>query len=87
MILTKNKTLKECCPEVVVFSDFLIECEMAVNQADLQSDEFSTEDEELANEERKNNQRNSRILNTNSVIKVKEKLWRSNKVSIKLNIL
>ena len=74
MILIKNKTLKECCLEEVVFSDFLIECEMAVNQADLQSDEFSTEDEELANEERKNNQRNSRILNTNSVIKVKEKL-------------
>jgi hypothetical protein len=87
MILTNDKTLEECCPEGVVLSDFLAECEVAVNRTDLQSDEFLTEDEELANGERRKNQRNPRILNTNSVIKVKEKLWRSNRVSVKLDIL
>ena len=86
MILIKDKTIEECRPDGVALSEFMAECEMAVNRTDLQSDEYSTEDEELANEERRTDKRNSKIFNNNLVIKVKDKLWRSNRVSVKLDI-
>ena len=48
-------------------------CELAVNVPDLHSDEYSTDDEQLANEERRDNKRPERITRTNSVIKIREK--------------
>ena len=48
-------------------------CELTVNVHDLHSDEYSTDDEQLANEERRDNKRPERITCTNSVIKIHEK--------------
>ena len=49
-------------------------CELAVNVPDLHSDEYSTDDEQLANEERRDNKRPERIMRTNSVIKFVKKM-------------
>ena len=56
------------------------DCEKAINVPDLHSDEWSTEDEMLAGEERNSNKRSVRIKQTNSVIKIHDKKWRSTRV-------
>ena len=47
--------------------------ELAVNIPDLHSDEYSTDDEQFANEKRYDNKKLERIMHTNLVIKLREK--------------
>lgn len=56
------------------------DCEKAVNISEVHSDEWSSDDEELANVERDQNLRRDRLVNTNSVIKIHDKKWRSSRV-------
>ena len=46
---------------------------LAVNIPDLHSDEYSTDDEQFANEKRYDNKKLERIMHTNLVIKLREK--------------
>ncbi|CAG8748925.1 1245_t:CDS:2, partial [Rhizophagus irregularis] len=52
----------------------------ATNTSDIHSDEWSTEDEELANKKRSKNTRSGRLINNNSVIKIYDKKWRSSEI-------
>jgi hypothetical protein len=81
MILTKDVLLAKCHPtDIVTWDDYLQDCEKAVNIPECNSDEYSTNDEDLANEERNNKKRPERIHDTNSVIKIRTKPWRSRRV-------
>ena len=80
MISTEDKVLSECRPTDITKEEYMNKCELAVNTPDLHSDEWSSIDEELANEERNNGKRPDRLKNTNSVIKIHDKKWRSTRV-------
>lgn len=81
MISTKDKQLVRCHPSNdITWEEFMKDCEKAVNTPELQSDEISSDDEALAQDERDNRKRTERIYNTNSVIKVWDKKWRSTRV-------
>ena len=80
MIATHDNLLEICRPEDVTWDEFMFNCEEAINNADVHSDEISSDDEALAQEERNNKKRPENILKTNSVIKVYNKQWRSKKV-------
>ena len=86
MISTKDKVLNECQPSNMTWVSYMEDCEKAINIPDLHSDKWSTEDEVLANEERNNNNKSVRIKQTNSVIKVHDKKWRSARVCKVLNL-
>jgi hypothetical protein len=58
-----------------------VDCESAINRPDLQSDEYSSDDEQLAKEELQSGKRHSKNEDTNSIIRVKDKAWRSTRVS------
>ena len=80
MISTKDKLLVKCHPsDDISWDDYLKDCELAVNNPDLHSDEYSTEDENLAQVERNTGKRPKRNK-SNSVIKVRAKPWRSTRV-------
>ena len=79
MIYTKDKLLTDCHPSNMSFNEFLEDCEKAVKTPEIHSDEA------LAREERENKKRPEQILNTNSVIKVFKKKWRSTRVCIVAN--
>jgi hypothetical protein len=86
MTLTKDKLLTNCHPEGdISWNEFINDCETAINTPELHSDECSSNDEDLAQEERDHEQRPERIRHTNSVIKVYNKKWRSTRVSKVLN--
>ena len=57
MISTKDKLLDSCHPADISWDQFLEDCESAINMSELHSDEWSTDDAFLADEERKNKQR------------------------------
>lgn len=81
MISTKDNLLVKCHPtENISWDDYLKDCELAINSPNLHSDEFSTDDEVLAQEERNTKKRPERMFQTNSVIKVRTKPWRSTRV-------
>ena len=80
MISTKDKILYDCHPQDLPWSDYMQDCEKAINTSELHSDEWSSDDETLANEERSQKIRPERIMNTNSVIKIHDKNWRSTRV-------
>jgi hypothetical protein len=80
MIYTKDKLLTDCQPRDISFEEFLKDCESAINTSELHSDERSSDDEALAQKERDDKDRPEQILNTNSVIKVYNKQWRSARV-------
>jgi hypothetical protein len=80
MIFTKDNVLNECQPSGMDWTDYLKDCELIINSPDVHSDEWSTEDEALANNERNDNKRPDRIKETNSVIKIYDKEWRSTRV-------
>ena len=81
MISTKDKLLIDCYPsDNITWNKFMRDCEKAVNTPELHSDECSSDDEDLARDERNNNKRGERVLNTNSVVKVLDKKWRSTRV-------
>lgn len=81
MISTKDRILLKCHPiNDISWEDYLKDCELAINTPNLHSDECSTDDEKLAKEEREAKERPERIFNTNSVIKVRAKPWRSTRV-------
>ena len=80
MIYTKDKLLTDCLPSNMPFNEFLKDCEKAIKTPEIHSDECSSDDEALAQEERENKKRPEQILNTNSVIKVFKKQWRSTRV-------
>src|SRR3954465_11417362 len=73
MISSKDQLLKACHPTNLTWDQYLEDCESAVNNAELHSDEYSTDDQVLAKQERDNNQRPERIKKPNSVIKIREK--------------
>ena len=73
MLLIKDKSLEECQPSHITWKDFVVDCEEAVNNPDIHSDEWSSVDEELAGIERKEEKRPTRNRETNSVIKVYDK--------------
>ena len=80
MISTKDKLLTDCYPSNITWNEYIKECEKALSISELHSDEYSTNDEELADEERNNKTRPERIIRTNSVIKIHDKQWRSTRV-------
>ncbi len=67
MMATKDSLLDNCRPSDISWDEFMLNCEEAINTADLHSDEISSADETLAKEERDSKKRPERILNTNSV--------------------
>lgn len=85
MISTKDKVLSDCQPPNMTWDEYMEDCEKAINIPNLHSDEWSSEDEALANDERINNKRPVRIKQTNSVIKIHDKKWRSTRVCKVLN--
>lgn len=52
MISTNDKLLSSSQPSDISWEQFLRDCERAINTSELHSDEWSTDDPELANEER-----------------------------------
>ena len=80
MISTEDKVLSACRPTDCTKEEYMNNCELAVNIPDLHSDEWSSIDEGLADEERNNGKRPDRLKNTNSVIKIYDKKWRSTRV-------
>ena len=70
MIQTKDKILIKCHPSNVTWDDYVEDCNLAVNTVDINSDEYSTEEEELARKERSDEKRPENIYSTNSVIKI-----------------
>jgi selenocysteine lyase/cysteine desulfurase len=81
MIQTKDKILIKCHPSnVISWDDYVEDCNLAVNTVDINSDEYSTEEEELARKERSDEKRPENIYSTNSVIKICDKPWRSTRV-------
>jgi len=90
MIATTDEILESCRPKTLTRRQYLQDCERTVNTSELQSDEWSTEDEDLANNERNDNKKPYQLKDSNSVIKVKAKIWRSTRVSknhgVNLNI-
>lgn len=79
MISTKDDVLSECYPHNLTWKEYMKDCEKAVNTSEVHSDEWSSEDEELARAECGKNKR-SRLTTNNSVIKVYDKVWRSSRV-------
>ena len=57
MILTKDKVLSNCQPLNMIWNEYIEDCEKAINIPNLHSDEWSSENEALANDERVNNKR------------------------------
>ena len=57
MISTKDNLLDSCHPADISWDRFLEDCERAINMSELHSDEWSTDDAFLADEERKNKQK------------------------------
>ena len=84
MISANDRILSSCCPDDITPKEYMKNCELAVNTSDLHSDEWSSCDEELANAERSDNKRPERLKNTDSVIKVYDKKWRSVRVCNKV---
>jgi hypothetical protein len=80
MIQAKDKLLSKYHPSDIIWDDYVGHCILAVNTADINSDEYSTEEEELARKERSDKKRPENIYSTNSVIKVCDKPWRSTRV-------
>jgi hypothetical protein len=80
MISTNDRLLIECRPTNITLDEYIRDCEKAVNVSELHSDEWSTEDEGLANEEVEQRKRPERLTDTNSVIVIREKKWRSSNV-------
>lgn len=80
MISTSDKLLNTCHPPNITWEEYMYDCEKAVNCSELQSDEWSSIDENIANEERREDKRPERIERTNSVIKIHDKKWRSTRV-------
>lgn len=87
MISTQDHLLTKCYPPNLSWENYMEDCEKAVNTSELHSDEWSTNDEELANKERKKNERSERLAETNSVIKIHEKKWRSSRVCKVLKLI
>lgn len=83
MVSTSDNLLNKCHPsEIMTWDDFLKDCETAVNTSELHSDEYSSNDENLAQEEINNKKRPKRLEDTNSVLKIRGKPWRSTRVCI-----
>ncbi|GBC04949.1 hypothetical protein RclHR1_05970006 [Rhizophagus clarus] len=76
MIFTQDSILDDCHLENMTREVFIKDCEKAVNTAEVHSDEWSTEDKVLVNEERNDNIRSGKLISTNSVIKIHNKEWR-----------
>lgn len=85
MIRTGDKLLEKCRPSYVTLDKFMKDIEKAVNVSELHSDEWSTEDEGLANDEVEQKKRPERLADSNSVIMVHEKNWRSSRVCKRVN--
>jgi hypothetical protein len=85
MIRASDKLLEKFRPKDITLDKFMKDCEKAVNVSELHSDEWSTEDEGLANEEMEQNKRPERLADSNSVIVVHEKNWRSSRVCKRVN--
>ncbi|GBB91280.1 hypothetical protein RclHR1_18470003 [Rhizophagus clarus] len=80
MISIRDNLLYECHPENLTWESYMKDCEKALNTSDLHSDEWSSDDEELAKEERDKKIRSKRLASTNSIIKVYDKKWRSSRI-------
>jgi hypothetical protein len=80
MISTNDGLLNYCHPKDISWDEYMLDCEEAINSPDLHSDEISSDDEALAQEERNSEKRPENIFNMNSVIKVHDKKWRSTRV-------
>ena len=73
MIATNDSLLEDCRPIDMSRKDFLLDCEEAIKLTDVHSDDISSDNEVLAEEERNIKKRPENILKSNSVIKVYEK--------------
>ncbi|PKY60115.1 hypothetical protein RhiirA4_483439 [Rhizophagus irregularis] len=81
MVSTKDKLLTDCHPSGdISWNEFIRDCETAINTPELHSDECSSNDEDIAQEERDHRLRPENILSTNSVIKIYNKKWRSTRI-------
>ncbi|POG73885.1 hypothetical protein GLOIN_2v1772065 [Rhizophagus irregularis DAOM 181602=DAOM 197198] len=81
MISTQDKLLTECQLRNLKWEEFIKDCIKMTNTSDIHSDEWSTEDEELANKERSKNTRSGRLINNNSIQKI---LHRSEEIGISI---
>ncbi|CAB5392204.1 unnamed protein product [Rhizophagus irregularis] len=64
--------------------EFIKDCKKAVNTSEIHSDEWSSNNEELANAEHSKNARRGQLANTNnnnSVIKIYNKNWQSSRIT------
>ena len=80
MIATNDSLLEDCRPIDMSRKDFLLDCKKSINLTDVHSDEISSDNKVLAEEERNMKKWPENILKSNSVIKVYEKKWRSRRV-------
>ncbi|CAG8759392.1 16146_t:CDS:2, partial [Gigaspora margarita] len=85
MIYVNDPVLRNCQPPKLSWNEYLRDLECAVNDPALQSAEESDTDEELANDERKNDERPANIYDTNIVLKVLNKPWRSTRTTCLLH--
>jgi hypothetical protein len=81
-IISTNDGLLNYCrsKDMISWDEYMLDCEEAINSPDLHSDEISSDDEALAQEERNSEKRPENIFNMNSVIKVYDKKWKSTRV-------
>ncbi|CAB5190279.1 unnamed protein product [Rhizophagus irregularis] len=80
MINTKDKVLNNCKPQKITWDEYMKDCEKIVVILELHSDKWSSEDENLANNEKNLEKRPERLDKLNSVIKIHEKKWQSTRV-------
>ncbi|UZO08755.1 uncharacterized protein OCT59_029007 [Rhizophagus irregularis] len=80
MINTKDKVLNDCKPQEITWDEYMKDCEKIVVISELHSDEWSSEDENLANNEKNLEKRPERLDKSNSVIKIHEKKWKSTRI-------
>ncbi|GET54131.1 hypothetical protein GLOIN_2v202159 [Rhizophagus irregularis DAOM 181602=DAOM 197198] len=83
MINTKDKVLNDCKPQEITWDEYMKDCEKIVVISELHSDEWSSEDENLANNEKNLEKRPERLDKSNSVIKIHEKKWKSTRENSK----
>lgn len=80
MIKIKDQKLVDSQPSVP-WDDWVEELEAIINDSNYHSDEISESDTEKVQEEKDQNIRSLRNENSNHVIHVYDKKWRSNRVS------
>ncbi|GET50723.1 hypothetical protein GLOIN_2v202159 [Rhizophagus irregularis DAOM 181602=DAOM 197198] len=83
MTSRRDQVLNDCKPQEITWDEYMKDCEKIVVISELHSDEWSSEDENLANNEKNLEKRPERLDKSNSVIKIHEKKWKSTRENSK----